>query len=93
MACKIDSPPDIRPDRFKHGACKRNSPPTQEEIDSITGRVIETPLPMNETDYSTVRLRKSPQLLMNETDSSTGYVIETLHSPNHETDSRTGHVR
>ena len=93
MACKIDSPPDVRPDRFNHGACKRNSPPTQEEIDSITGRVIETPLPMNETDYSTVRLRKSPQPLMNETDSSTGYVIETLHSPNHETDSRTGHVR
>ena len=41
-ACKIDSLPDVRPDIFKHGACKENTPPTQDETDSITGRVIDS---------------------------------------------------
>ena len=34
---------DERRDRFQHGACKRNFPPTLDETHTSTGRVRETP--------------------------------------------------
>ena len=84
-------PPDERPERIEHGACKGDSPPTQDETDSITGRVIETPFPTNdETYYSAGRLRESHEPLIARQIPARGHVveIETSHSPNDVTDAR-----
>ena len=79
-ACKIDSPPDVRRDRFEHRTYKRNSLTTEDDTDSITGRVTDCPVPTNdETYYSTEHLRESPQPLMDNIDSSKGHIVETLH--------------
>ena len=40
--CKIDSPPDLRPSEFHHGACTREPLPANDQIDYRTGRVNET---------------------------------------------------
>ena len=40
--CKIDSPHDLRPSEFHHGAVTREPLPANDRIDYRTGRVNET---------------------------------------------------
>ena len=40
--CKIDSPHDLRPSEFHHGAFTREPLPANDQIDYRTGRVTET---------------------------------------------------
>ena len=59
----MDSLPDERPDSFQHGACKRNSPPPNDEKDYSKGRVKWTPYPTkDQTVSSTGRVRETPHL-------------------------------